>query len=478
MYAVGNVALRGAGLLLTPVYTQNLSMVGYGLLASMYATAEFLVIFMALGMRTALVRFAKESEEDGTSGLLVGTTTCINLAAGLVVSGLCFLILPPLFRGVFEIEEPFYYVLAVCATAISRSVFIHIVTYYRARNEPRPVVVANVTAALLLIVVTVVLFLVLDYGVLGALAANAISYGAMILVVGALVVRRTGFGLSLHVARTTVRFGFPLVFSMCASPSIYTSTIYFLGAFAGLDAVAIFSLGQKLSSVASIILVLPFQMAFLPFAIANSTRPDARELLGRVLTYLLLGSTAVAVGILVGTRLVLPFIAPPEYAATFLVVLALCPLIIFNGLSVFGEGLLSLAQRTEITGSVMGALSLVGVGLNFLLIANLDVVGAILSLNAILGTMGIVVIRLGVRHQPISIEWGRILFLAGAFALFELVSTVGYYSADRIFYPSVAAYILLIPFAMYVTGFLVEPERAHLRGLAASVRATLARRTA
>ena len=472
-YAVGNIALRGASLLLTPVYTINLSVGGYGLLASLYATAEFLLIFMSLGMRTALIRFAKESNEDGSLGALMGSTIAINLAGGIVVSGLAFLALPPLFRVAFDLTSPHPYVLAVCGTALSRSVFMHLVAYYRARNNPVGVVIPNVVAALLLVVITLLLFVVLDRGVLGAMWANVISYAFMALVVGVRVLRETGFRLCRTVLARALRFGFPLVFSMASWPLISTSSIYLLGSFAGLSAVGVFALGQKLCSVAKIVLVLPFQMAFLPFAVAQAERDDLRQLLGRLLTYVLAGGIAVVAALLVGARFILPYIAPPEYATAFLVALALTPTVFSNALSVFGDGLLSMAQRTGITGSVSAVISILGLGVCAAAIPAFGVAGVLIVVNAVTGAMGISVLVLGHRHFPFDIEWPRLRFLLGVFIAVAVTAGVGYFAAATAFYLGMAVLLGLVGCWMYFGEFFVPQERAFIGTMARSLTTNL-----
>ena len=64
IYAIGNVGLRAASFLLIPLYTHTLSVADYGLLATLLITIQLMLIVMNMGMRTTLVRFLKEHEEN------------------------------------------------------------------------------------------------------------------------------------------------------------------------------------------------------------------------------------------------------------------------------------------------------------------------------------------------------------------------------------------------------------------------------
>ena len=100
-YAIGTAGLRTASFVLIPIYTYSLAMDDYGLLAVLLQTAQIMIIVMSVGSRTALVRFAKEYEDKNQIGILLGTSTFINVAAAAAVT-IATLFLSPLFGDVLQ----------------------------------------------------------------------------------------------------------------------------------------------------------------------------------------------------------------------------------------------------------------------------------------------------------------------------------------------------------------------------------------
>ena len=72
--------------------------------------------------------------------------------------------------------------------------------------------------------------------------------------------------------------------------------------------------------------------------------------------------------ILLGSRILLPLIAPPEYSSAYLVILLLLPGIAFIGIYYFAETLLNEVQKTYVIGLTMTVCAIISVILNYMLI--------------------------------------------------------------------------------------------------------------
>jgi len=421
IYAIGNVCVRAASLLLIPLYTHSLSIRDYGLLTTLLISIQLMVIFMSVGMRTALLRFAKEYELDNRIGDLLGTSSSINLLAGLMVASASFAFLVPFFRSILHTDHVHSYMGMACCAALLQSLSFHIMTYYRAWNQALKFMITGISTALILFVVNFVLLYVLKLGIIGALSALITTYTVILLFLSIDVFSRTGIGISVSLAQKLLRFGFPLVFSMSGEIIIGGASIYFLSYFFGLEVVAVYSLGYKFAQILGMTVVLPFSLAFLPYVFTNLDSQGIKEKISRALTYLVLATAFMSVCILLGSRILLPLIAPPEYSSAFLVTLLLLPGIAFLGPLRFGETLLTIVKKTHIVGFTMIICAILSVILNYTLIPFVNWYGAVIALNTSFILAGSALVNFGISKFPVPIEWKRLCITASLVIFFLFV---------------------------------------------------------
>jgi len=421
IYAIGNLGLRGASFLLIPIYTHFLSVSDYGLLATLLVSIQLMLIFANLGMQTCLVRFAKEYEKSNRIGALVGSCGVLNLLAGLVLTGVSFAFLMPFFRSTLHSDDVRLYVGMACGVVLMESLNTLVMSYYRVQNQALRFSIVGVSLALTLIVGNFILLRVLNLGISGALLAYIVTYGAGLLFVSLDVVRKTGIGISLPLMPKLLRFGFPLVFSMAGNTAIGAVGIYLLSYFAGLEAVAIYALGWKLAGLMTVVLIYPFSLAFEPYVFTSLNSTDIKEKLSRLLTYLILGVTLTSFALVAGSRILLPLIAPPQYAPAFTVILLLVPGMAFTGMYYFGGTLITAVQKTHLVGLTMTIGAIISLLLNRMLIPTLSWYGAVIAFDVTYILVGLALFVLGRKMFPMPVEWKRITISAVLLTLFFLV---------------------------------------------------------
>jgi len=413
IYAIGNIGARAAIFLLIPLYTHSLSVADFGLLATLQLTIQILGVLMMGGMNTTLLRFANDYEAKGRLDALLGTSILMVLFNGLLLTAVTLLLLPWLFCQVLHTPDVRSYVGLACGAAAAQSLSSHIMSYYRARQEALRFMVTGLASAALLVVVTFVMVCVLHLGVGGALAAMILAYGAVFLVVLASTAWGTGLRVQPAIVSGLLRFGVPQVCSQSSEMVIGAVGIYFLSYFRGLEAVAVYSLGNKLAIILMITTISPFSLAFEPYAFSSADKPDRKALIARSLTYLVLAAVFMSACLLVGIRILLPKIAPPEYASAFLVVLLLIPGVTFTGIYYFGQALLNAMHRARVVGVVSTGVAGLSVLLNYVLIRRFGWQGAVLAFDASSILLGSVLGVLGVKHFRLALEWKRIGALTG-----------------------------------------------------------------
>ncbi|OHB64501.1 MAG: hypothetical protein A2Y76_01375 [Planctomycetes bacterium RBG_13_60_9] len=412
IYAIGNIGARAAVFLLIPLYTHSLSVADFGLLATLQVTIRIMSVVIGGGMSTTLLRFTKEYEQKHRLGSLLGTSILVVFLNGIVVAAAVFALLPWLFRRILHTPDVYSCIGLACCAALAEAMSTHIMSYYRARHEAVRFMITGISTAVLLFAVTFVLVRQWRLGVTGAMAALVLAHSSIFLGVLLCIVRRTGLRFSWSLVPNLARFGFPLIWSQCSEMVIASAGVYLLSYFVGLEAVAVYSLGYKLSLILLITTISPFSLAFEPYVYSTMDGSGQKERIARSFTYMVFCAVFMSSGLLLATRLLLPKVAPPEYASAFLVVLLLIPGTIFMGVFYFGQALLNAAQKTRTIALVSTAVAGISFALSYVLIARFDWRGAVLAFDISFILLGSIVTVLGVKDFSIGLERRRICVLA------------------------------------------------------------------
>ena len=258
IYGIGNIGLRASAFLLIPLYTHTLSISEYGLLATLLLTVQLMVIVMSAGMRTSFLRFVEEYRAGNLIGHLLGSSLLINVIAGIIVAGATLIFLESFFCAILHVDHVTEYLALTSCAALFQTLSLHLMTYYQANNNALKFTLVGASAALLLFITNLILLLIFQLGIKGALIANIVTYNAVLLfLLFDILFKKTGIAISFTMIPKLLRFGCPLIFSMLGQIIMGSSSIYFLSHWEGLEVVAIYSLGYKLATVVGMVLTLP-----------------------------------------------------------------------------------------------------------------------------------------------------------------------------------------------------------------------------
>lgn len=464
IYGIGNIGLRSTAFLLLPLYTRRLSVNDFGLLATLLITIQFVLIFMSIGMRTTLLRFAGEYKERSSLGSLLGTTTIINLGGGILVTAALMLLLP-FYQRVLHTENVRMYVLLASADALIESLYLHVTTYFRAQNEALKFMYAGFASAILVIAITLLFVLQLNMGLIGILLSRIIAYGIIALYLLYSVIGKVGFSFSLSDAQKMIRFGFPLIFSMSGQFLIVVSCTYLLSIFAGLEAVAIYSLGYKIAQLLTIAFIMPFQFAYQPFIFANLDKPGVKIVMSRIFTYLLAAIAFASLIILSGAKIIFPLIAPQAYSDAYSVAILVIPALAIMGVSYYGECFLNITRKTYVTGISVAVCAAGSLLLNYLLIPAIGWYGAVITLNVSYFSISMVILLLGLKAFPVDVEWRRVSIAIGLAASFLLIVYWLREGTTCIFLTGTAIAGMGGALLLYFSGYFGVLEKAYLKNV-------------
>lgn len=383
VYVVSNLAIRLTSFLLIPIYTRYLLSNDYGLLVTLLITVQIMSIFMSLQMSPAFIRFCKEFESKKLIGQLLGSSIVVIIIGCILVSGFCILVLPLFFESFIHREGPIITLIALsCGVAVFQSLCMHVMSYYRAKNDALKYTLFSISTAILIILLTIILLVILQQGIPGVLIAQCTSYGIIGIFISLKIYQTVKPRVSLSTIQHLLRFGFPLIFSATGWFIMTSSDRYFLAHFAGLSITGIYDLGYKIASILLLLVVMPFQMAYGPFTFAILGKPDIKERLARIFVYLSSALLLVGLCITFLSRDLVGLMAPKEYSQAYLVSICILPAAAMTGIYYWASALIHIVKKTYIIGVITTFAAGLNLSMNYILVPTIGWPGAAIATNS------------------------------------------------------------------------------------------------
>lgn len=386
LYAIGNVAMKGAGFLLALWYLDPayLAQSAYGVWGTLDAAVKVLVPFIGLGMTTGILRFWADP------GFKMGRDDLAPTA--LVVTALMGVVVLVAFAGAGDAVASLLLgreappeagrLMPLLGVLIAARALYTVPTALLRIRERADLYLAVVGAEMVLLVgATYYLLVVRGAGLEGVVLAHAgaAALSAGVLVAGMLASGR--FRVRRDVMARLVRFGFPLAAAGAASLLLNLGDRFLLLRLVDADATAVYDWAGRLGSLLYLVVVSSFNAAFSVLGVkalrGDTSQTDVHR---RVFRHFTVGTGWVALALsLVAydlTRIVSPNSAFLE-AETLVLPIVLG--FLFYGVYFLLVNILYVGDKTRrVAANIFGATAL-NVGLNVVLIPWLGGLGAALA---------------------------------------------------------------------------------------------------
>ena len=376
--AAATATRSGRNLLLLPLLTRFLTPDDFGLYSQIAVTVALLIPWVSLQLSGAVVHFlaginARGQIREGFYSILLFVGLCGSLCALLVYLFLPLLSWLPLLERLAAYAGAIALLLAVTAV---NDVVLSYFRAFRLMVTHSALALGHNTVEILAIAIAVWHHPDLQMVLLAMVAARCLSLSVGLVAIAF----RIGLGLPrFHHLRTYLDFSLPLVPESSFYRIFDATDRYVLGAVMGTAAVGLYHASFTAASLFTTFLA-PVNFVMLPL-MADLWNNDRRQDLGNYMTQtiryaamLVLPAFAVALFL---AEPVLSWLLPPSYAqaSTFFPLLAL-------GFVVYGFGVMAGNLRvalgeTRLTMRITGAMALMNVALNLLLIPMAGIMGAI-----------------------------------------------------------------------------------------------------
>lgn len=411
IYSFGTIALRFTSFLLIPIFTHYLTQEEFGLLQTLLLTIQIIITINDFGMRSALMRFFNEYRNMNKTNELLGSSFSINIISSIFFLSIAFVVPDRLISKFFNTEYvPNLMVFTVIA-GITQTLSLNILSYFRAKEQGLTYMILSLGSSLLLITITYLFIVDLNFGIVGVMWAQSITFFLLWFGVLIYIIKKDGLGFNSKLIVSLVKFGFPLIFAMSGDMVINTLGTYLLGHFHSLNDVAIFSLAFKIATISIMVIVGPFQLAYEPYVFKNKDNPELSKLIGRLTTYSLLGFILISWIILFIFRDLIKIIAPQEYFSAYQYIFFIMPGLGAMLLNYIGQSLLHIKQKTFITGSIILLSVILSSILLYFLTKYFSIDGLIISINFYLIFSSFTLFYFGYKEVKVDLVLNKIILL-------------------------------------------------------------------
>lgn len=369
VYGSGYVTMAIASFVLVPVYTRHLSPSSYGLLGLMLVLYGLMSQVYDFGVTNSVARFYFDRGDDPEQALRrVRSTAVISSAVfGAALTAALWLFAGTWSQLLTQSASHANLVRIVAITLYLEALAIVPLTLIRMQERSRLFVLISLARFVVTLGLSVLFVVSLNWGVRGALLANAASAACVLVVLLPDYRHLLHSSPSASLLKQMLAFGLPFFPVIFSGWFIEASDRYLLGLLRSHTEVGWYVLGYKVAQVMQIALAA-FSMGWAPLRYKIYEREDAKEVYRRLTTFYVLASATLTVGLAIFGREIVDVISPRSYAPAATIV----PLIAFayalNGLYLLMVTGMGVAKKTLPMAWVVTAAAAVNVGINILVI--------------------------------------------------------------------------------------------------------------
>jgi O-antigen/teichoic acid export membrane protein len=472
IYGIGTSLQKFLMILLMPLYTAFLTPADYGIVGMVNVTSQFIYVFINLGMDVAMSRFYFDDQDEERRRQVVGTTFLTWTVYPALLLGVLIAFMPQLSHALMGPGEySLYFDIGMVNIFFTNWITL---PYMLMRLQHRPYIFTVFTVSRVLIQVgtTVVLVVVLQWGIYGVLIGTLVS--SLIMNLAAIPTYWRKISLRIDPALLKSMLGM-------AIPALMTGAIFFVLKLSdrwiimrspqwGKTEVGLYTAAFQLSQPVYLVMTA-FNMAWPQWHYSRLSNPEEhKRLVARSGTYFITLCTFLLVAMGVFMPLLIRVllhsqaywsIGPTTMVLTLANVLYSLYYVLWVGCNV--------AKKNRRVPIITAVASGANIGLNLLLIPKYGMIAAAWTTVLGFAILAGLVYVLSRRYYPIKYEWSRFIKMAVAGAttlgatwlVSRAVGLTPYAPFGTVVLRElvVAPVLLLFPLSLWALRFLTPGER-------------------
>jgi O-antigen/teichoic acid export membrane protein len=467
IYSIGTFSTKLGGLILVRLYTNKhfLSTEEFGVLNLVEVNLQVMISVLGLGLCYAFERWYWDKEYFNRRKPIFFTVMVVSAILTAFILGGLFPFATFFSEALFDKSDYEYIFKLMILNAGLEIIAQTPNSLIRLQEKPLLFTIANITKLTINVIFTVIFIVKMDLGLPGVYYGQLLGVAAYFIVVASFILKNIEIKFEWRTVFEMIWFRFPFLLPIIALNLFNYSDKFLLSKLAGVTEVGIYSLGAKLSNTIKTFLLTAIFLSLTPTIYRMMNDPGHKRFYSKVMTYLSFTVIMVVMAFsFFSKELVMVFAKDKVYYAAYTVVPVISLAVFFGMLKDVSLIGLNISKKTRPIATVTILAALVNIGLNFLFIPTMGMMGAAFALLLSQVAFFILVYWIAQKQYSIPYEIGKIgLMLAVAVALFfvaRITDGFGY----LISVPLRVLILLSYPFILFLFGFYEPVELERLAG--------------
>ncbi len=462
VFGVTGIINRSLGFFLIPVYTYYIKPKEYGVLAILMIVLAAIPLVLRMGLGNALLRSWYDYKEDQRPELATTVFVFLLLTSIPILSILTYFA-PQASLYLLDTEVYTSHLRIVYLLAFLEIFNVVPETLLRIRNASIQYSLCQTIGFIFQLSTNISLIVYWQMGIKGVLIANLVGAILENSLMFAVSLKQMKWGFNFAELKTMLAFGTPLIFGRLSAICFQWIDRFFLKYYADFRQVGLYTLANQLTTPINLLITMPFGMIWSNMQVSVMKDPDAKEYYARMLTYVVYGSTFLALSLSILVEDVLRIFATAKYWETAAIVPLLALSAVFDVANpTLGVGI-SILRKSYLSPIIVAVAAISNVLLNFLLIPRMGMKGA--ALATLLSYIIITCLRYFVsnRLMHIDYEWGRLLKIAALAIMLFFLSKLIVIERPIISFAAKFPLAIILPFLLIPFNFYDEKEKSKIK---------------
>ncbi len=286
IYSIGNIALKGMGIITLPIYLNFLTKTEVGIFGLLDVTINIIAEILILGQANSIILFNNKKDYEEKRDSVFFTITSIVLLVNLM-----FILAAELFgssilsisKSTQDIAAYLPFIIYISLIRVINNLFLN-----KLRADERSVFYTSVTLVKIVSFIGLIFYTVvyLKLSVYGIMYSYLISEMIVLIVLlpGMIIKMKPVF--EKDALKEALKFGTPLIFSSIGIMILNLSDRYLINLYLNLEEVGTYDIAYRIAGIVNMFLILPFNQAMLPSAFKVYNDPNSNRYLSKLMTYM------------------------------------------------------------------------------------------------------------------------------------------------------------------------------------------------
>lgn len=286
IYSIGNIALKGMGIITLPIYLNYLTKAEVGIYGLLDIAINIIAEILILGQANSLILFNNKKDYEQKRDSVFFTITSFILLVNLF-----FILAAELFgtsllsfsKSTQDITAFLPFIIYVSLIRVINNLFLN-----KLRADEKSIFYTIITIVKIISFIGLIFYTVvyLKLSVYGIMYSYLISEMIVLVIIlpGMIVKMKPVFEKAA--LKEALKFGTPLIFSSIGIMILNLSDRYLINLYLNLEEVGTYDIAYRIAGIVNMFLILPFNQAMLPSAFKVYNDPDNNRYLSKLMTYM------------------------------------------------------------------------------------------------------------------------------------------------------------------------------------------------